>query len=544
MTRAAIQQRTRREIVHDLRTCLNHIIGYGELLEEDLATDGTYELSLVRRLCAAGTSLSDVLDTFSAASAHGALPERIAKQGDEMKNCLQELANGPLVPAAQRSVLEKIEIAVDRISRLSMQWLSAPRELETIRPATSSDAPPPISGRLLVAEDDAGSREILASQLRKLNYDVTEASDGAEVLALLQREPFDLLLLDIMMPELDGIGVLHRMRASGLLKRIPVMMISGLNETQCVVDCIELGAEDYIAKPLDSRLLQARLNAMLERKRLREAEQKKAAELEKALRQLEVEKSHAQTLLLNILPRTVADELREKGSVDPMYFEDVTVVMTDFVGFTLAAARMAADELVETLHEHFTAFDTIVARYGLEKLKTVGDSYIFVGGMPVRNPSHPVDSILAACEMIGFIERRVAASPLSQWKMRVGIHTGPVIAGVVGINKFAFDLWGETVNFCSRLEAASQPNRINLSEKVHARVKDFFACEHRGKVAIKNGADVDMYFVQGILPTLLPANGTLPPARFTQRYQTYFRKEPVAFPDASCFPVPTSEKKD
>jgi len=214
------------------------------------------------------------------------------------------------------------------------------------------------------------------------------------------------------------------------------------------------------------------------------------------------------------------------------------------VGFTLAVERLAADELVEALHEHFTAFDTIIALYGLEKLKTVGDSYIFVGGMPVRNPSHPVDSVLAACEMIGFVEQRLATNPLSQWKMRVGIHTGPVIAGVVGINKFAFDLWGDTINFCSRVEAASQPNRINLSEKAHARVKDFFACEHRGKVATKDGAEVDMYFVRGILPSLLAANGTLPPPGFKQRYRTYFRKEPVAFPDASCLPAATSGKTE
>ena len=145
----------------------------------------------------------------------------------------------------------------------------------------------------------------------------------------------------------------------------------------------------------------------------------------------------SESLLLNILPGEVADELRAKGLVSPKYFEDVTILFTDFVGFTLSTEKLAAEELVELLHDYFTAFDQIVARYRLEKMKTIGDSYMCISGLPNRNPAHPVDMVMAAFEMLEAVRQRQRPDRLAQWKVRIGIHTGPVIAGVVGINRFA-----------------------------------------------------------------------------------------------------------
>ena len=205
-------------------------------------------------------------------------------------------------------------------------------------------------------------------------------------------------------------------------------------------------------------------------------------ELEQRHHQVEQQKQVSESLLLNILPGEVADELRSKGMVSPKYFEDVTILFTDFVGFTLSTEKLAAEELVEMLHDYFTAFDQIVARYRLEKLKTIGDSYMCISGLPTRNPAHPVDTVLAAFEMLHAVEERASRGRAAGWKVRIGIHTGPVIAGVVGINKFAFDIWGDTVNYSSRMESSSEANRINLSERTYSRVKDFLACEPRGKV--------------------------------------------------------------
>ena len=217
---------------------------------------------------------------------------------------------------------------------------------------------------------------------------------------------------------------------------------------------------------------------------------------------MEKQKQVSESLLLNILPGEVADELRTKGMVSPKYFEDVTILFTDFVGFTLSTEKLAAEELVEMLHDYFTAFDQIVAKYRLEKMKTIGDSYMCISGLPMRNPAHPVDMVLAAFEMLHAVEVRAQPDRAAQWKVRIGIHTGPVIAGVVGINKFAFDIWGDTVNYSSRMESSGEANRINLSERTYSRVKDFLACEPRGKVLTKEKRELDMYFANGILPGL------------------------------------------
>jgi class 3 adenylate cyclase len=254
-----------------------------------------------------------------------------------------------------------------------------------------------------------------------------------------------------------------------------------------------------------------------------------------ATTELETRAQEVQTLLRNILPEQIAIELRKKGSVDPMYFEDVTIVFTDFVGFTSSTEKLAAEDLVLMLHDYFTAFDQIVAKYHLEKLKTIGDSYMCVGGLPVgrrrrRTPSHPVDAVMAAFEMVRAVQERAENDNRVHWAVRVGAHTGPVIAGVVGIHKFAFDVWGESVNYASRMESSGSPNRINLSAATFQRVKDFFRCEYRGKVLTKEKREFDMYFADGILPELLDPNGGAPPEAFQRRYRVYFQKEMPAFP--------------
>ncbi len=206
-------------------------------------------------------------------------------------------------------------------------------------------------------------------------------------------------------------------------------------------------------------------------------------------------------------------------------------MFTDFVGFTLSTENLAAEDLVHMLHDYFTAFDQISRRYGLEKLKTIGDSYMCLSGLPVRNPSHPmVDVVMAAFEMVQAVDARSRLENHPNWGVRVGIHTGPVVAGVVGIDKFAFDIWGDSVNFSSRMESSGAKNRINVSERTWSRVKDFFECEHRGKVQTKDKREVDMYFVNRLLPTLCDGSEICPPPPFVKRYRTYFEKEPPAFP--------------
>ena len=266
-------------------------------------------------------------------------------------------------------------------------------------------------------------------------------------------------------------------------------------------------------------------------------------DVERRNQDLEEQKGIAENLLLNILPFQVAKELKEQGAAQPKYYEDLTIIFTDFVGFTLSVEKLAAEDLVHLLHDYFTSFDHIVTRYYMEKLKTIGDSYMYVGGLPLgrrarRASSHAVDSVLAAFEMVQAVRDRDQPANLARWGVRVGIHTGPVIAGVVGIQKFAFDIWGDAVNFASRMESSSATNRINISKQTYLRVKDFFDCEYRGKVLTKDKREVEMYFVNGILPSLLDGSGAIPPEPFMRRYRIYFQKELPTFPAFLLDPAP------
>ena len=244
------------------------------------------------------------------------------------------------------------------------------------------------------------------------------------------------------------------------------------------------------------------------------------------LNELREERETTHRLLLNILPEKVAAELKQ-GSCATMYFEDTTICFTDFVGFTLSTLTMAAEQVVEELHTYFTAFDHVMERYGLEKLKTIGDSYMFASGLPKRHPGNPVNAMLAAYELMKATQVLAERPDSPGWQLRLGMNTGPVIAGVVGIRKFAFDIWGDSVNFASRMESSGAPGQINISERTYERVKDFFVCEPRGKVIIKDKREVEMFFVRGVQPNLI-AHGTS--AAFERRYHLYFGEDPPSFP--------------
>jgi len=214
--------------------------------------------------------------------------------------------------------------------------------------------------------------------------------------------------------------------------------------------------------------------------------------------QIQAQEEKTESLLLNILPASVASELRSTGSVQPMQFDDVTVCFTDFAGFTVSSETIEARDVVAQLDRYFTEFDGIIARYGLEKLKTIGDSYMFVSGLPQATNSHAVDAVLAALEILEKAKEIAARPGGLAWRLRIGLHSGPVVAGVVGVRKFAFDIWGDTVNLASRMESSGAPDRVNLSARTYALVRDFIECEPRGAVRTKDGRDLEMYFAQGM----------------------------------------------
>ena len=233
---------------------------------------------------------------------------------------------------------------------------------------------------------------------------------------------------------------------------------------------------------------------------------KRTAETEKQIAQIandesKKEKLKSERLLLNILPEKIAIELKENGYTEPVHYGSVSVLFTDFEGFTKVSENLSPNELITELDSCFSYFDSLMERYNLEKLKTIGDSYMCAGGIPVVNKTHPVDTVLAALEIRNIMEQVKSLKEsigYPYWELRIGIHTGPLVAGVIGQKKFAYDVWGDTVNTASRMESSGTTGMVNISSATYEKVKDFFEFEYRGKIKAKNKGEIDMYFVTGI----------------------------------------------
>ena len=213
-------------------------------------------------------------------------------------------------------------------------------------------------------------------------------------------------------------------------------------------------------------------------------------------RRVRREKDRSEELLLNILPAKVAEELKATGKAEARYFEPVTVIFTDFVNFTIAAEKMTPHELISELDLCFKTFDQIVGKYGIEKIKTSGDAYMAVCGLPVSNKDHAVNIVRAAMDIRSFMAERKRELGDRTFEVRIGVHTGGVIAGIVGAKKYAYDIWGDTVNTAARMEQHGEPGKINISQTTYDLVKNTFECLHRGEIDAKNKGSLNMYFVK------------------------------------------------
>lgn len=230
------------------------------------------------------------------------------------------------------------------------------------------------------------------------------------------------------------------------------------------------------------------------------------------------EQAVSDRLLLNILPRSIADELKATERVQPRFFDSATVIFIDFSGFTRLVETMEPASVIDQLDQHFTKFDDIMARHRLEKLKTIGDAYLAVGGVPEPNRSHAIDTALCALEILEHtakLNRQREKLHLPAWQVRIGINTGPVIAGVVGKHKFTYDIWGNTVNIAERVEAAGVPGRISIAESTWQHIQARFETEARGAVEVKHKGLVNMHYLNRIRPEYSSdADGMTPNERF------------------------------
>lgn len=333
---------------------------------------------------------------------------------------------------------------------------------------------------LLVVDDNDDNRYTLTRRLNRQGYENVEiAEDGREALDKMNARRFDLVLLDIMMPEMNGYEVLEQMKADMALRDIPVIMISALDDMDSVIRCVELGAEDYLPKPFNATLLKARVGACLEKKRLRDEE---ASYMDR----LEVEKRRADGLLHAIMPRGAVQELKATNKVVPRRFEDVAVLFCDVVGFTSYCDANSAEKVVAELNDLVVKFEDIVAEHDMEKIKTIGDAFMATSGLLLHAENPLLVAVQCGLDMVE------AAKTSSPWEVRVGIEHGPVVAGVMGQRQYAYDLWGDTVNMAARIAGGTEPGTVAVSGANWVQVRNDYRGKSLGQVELKGKGSVEL----------------------------------------------------
>ncbi|MEQ2009253.1 MAG: adenylate/guanylate cyclase domain-containing protein [Limisphaerales bacterium] len=387
------------------------------------------------------------------------------------------------------------ETGTFRMLRTSVQSGLSPEQaiqLERVEADTSGH-----HAAILVVDDDDPMRMVLMLTLRALGYvNLAEAADGEAALTLLREREFDLLVSDIQMPGMDGFALLEAIKSDPFLRHLPVIVASGMNELESVARCIEMGAEDFLPKPVNSTILRARVTASLERKRLRDLDRLRVIQLQQEKQLLEIEKEKSERLLLNILPQSIAERLKGGERNIAERFAEVTVLFADIVDFTTLANETDPEDLVTILNELFSRFDRLAERHGLEKIKTIGDSYLVVGGLPLPRPDHAEAVAEMALGMLETVRDLNSDSGISL-RVRIGVNSGPVVAGVIGRKKFTYDLWGTAVNLASRMQSNGLPDQINLSEGTRRLLRSHFKVTERGTVHCKGHGEVRSYLLEG-----------------------------------------------
>ena len=346
--------------------------------------------------------------------------------------------------------------------------------------------------KVLVVDDSRTLRRLLIRELNQIGItNISEAADGQLALDMIRLEKFDLMLCDMEMPNMDGITTLGVIKADENLRYLPVIIVSGTDTFDKTVKCIEMGAEDYLPKPFNPTLLKARVYSSLEKKRLRDLE-------EERLREIMLEKEKTEKLMLNILPKSIAEMLKEKEHVIAGSYPNTTILFSDIVNFSGMSAKMSAEDLVVLLNDLFTRFDVRGEALGIEKIKTIGDAYMAVAGCPFERDDH---ADVAADMAIGMFDDLLEFNKVHKMKMamRLGIHTGPTTAGVIGKTKFCFDLWGNAVNTASRMESTSLPGRIQVSPSTFEALDGRFELEKRDLIECKGLGKIMTHFLNGRL---------------------------------------------
>lgn len=362
---------------------------------------------------------------------------------------------------------------------------------------------------ILVVDDKPDNVRLLSTILTEKGYQVRKALNGQRAIATVQEFPPTLILLDVMMPEMNGYEVCAKLKASPKTCSIPVIFLSALDDVLDKVKAFDVGAVDYITKPFQDKEVLARVANQLTIQSQQKLLQEQTKQLEELVERLQNEIKERQGvelalrlaqeksdhLLLNILPAAIVENLKKGEGSAAERFDSATVLFADIVDFTSLAARISPLELVNFLNQIFSTFDKLTEKHGLEKIKTNGDAYMVVGGLPLPMADHAEAIANMALDMQAAIAH-FETDTGEPFQIRIGIHTGPVVAGVIGTKKFTYDLWGDTVNVASRMESQGLPGNIQVTTAIYEELKDRYVFQERGAIEVKGKGETITYWLK------------------------------------------------
>ena len=510
---------------HNLKNPVNAILGYSEMLIEDCEDEGFISLIPdIRKLNQAGNDILSSIEEIFSDKALADSENSISGMAKEMEIALRTPLNTIigyselLIEESDSVTIDNFKTDIDKITqsgRLLEEELKSiisfdsknikkirdqnlnhgnfsmvQDVLDSIIPLDQKDKKPKEKGTILAVDDNKNNTDLLDKRLTKKGHEVFIANNGKDALLRLSidRNQIDVILLDIVMPEMNGFEVLKYLKNDKRYFEIPVIMISSMDDTDSIYRCIENGADDYITKPFDKSILDARISSCIEKKHLRDKEKV-------LMKKLAEEQEKSENLLLNILPEDIAYRLKSGETNIATKHKGVSILFADIVDFTPQSKKLEPNELVVILNKIFSCFDDLSSRFKIEKIKTIGDSYFAVGGLNSESLKSSKNLIEMAKEMITEINVLDKDTEKMDIQLRIGIHCGDVVTGVIGKHKFAYDLWGSAVNMASRMESTSLPGKIQVSGEVKSLVGDAFKFQKREKIKIKGLGDISTYFV-------------------------------------------------
>ncbi|NBO38287.1 adenylate/guanylate cyclase domain-containing response regulator [bacterium] len=499
-TQTVTPEKFRSTFRHDLRSIFSVLIGFGEVLREDLAQAQNSHLAQFELvLNDARMLLDDTAQMINHCSLASILIFQTEVKAGLRSQTLASLRTLNEKLARLESLIGQQELLtnmIEAVRQLTLRCHSPFDQRIELKPQLQSFQVGAIPGdastegkqaqHVMVIDDEPHNLHLIGTFLSRLGLAVTTFTSGQNALRALESESYNLILLDLHMPAMSGLDFLKTVKANPATSEIPVLVVTASDDADELAECIEAGAIDSLPKPFQSAFLKARVLTSLELQATKRREKEFAEELK-------FQKNRVEELLSVILPKDIIDELQATGEVKPKRHEGVCVLFCDIVNFTESCDTQDPVTILKFLQSLFSEFEAIADLHGLQKIKTIGDSFMAVAGLTPDDSLPELKATRAGLDMISS-----AAHHSSGWKVRVGIHSGPVVGGLVGTKQFLFDVWGDTVNTAARIEGAGQPQTLTASKTTFERLASHITGKSLGKVKLKGKGEQEVYIIESL----------------------------------------------